>query len=135
MHIKLICIFLAALILSACTGAMSFIPRSGGSVLTATYEDGTGQTMVTIPLPSGEVLKGTLIWIPPGGSISTAFATTDQDSVSATGVTTGNTGMYIGSIAGNQGTTMRIELLCNTWTMKCVGSGKASSGDIYDIQR
>jgi hypothetical protein len=47
----------------------------------------------------------------------------------------GNKGMFVGSIVGDRGTTMRIELLCNAWTGKCVGAGQTSEGVVYDIQR
>lgn len=30
---------------------------------------------------------------------------------------------------------MRIELMCNTFTMRCVGAGQTSDGTRYDIQR
>jgi len=30
---------------------------------------------------------------------------------------------------------MRVELLCNAFTGKCVGLGKSNSGEVFDIQR
>ena len=122
-------------ILSACAGNMTFIPRAGGQALKANYEDGMGQTTINVVLPSGETLQGSLIWIPPGGSISTALVTTGQGSAVASGMASGNKGMYVGSVVGDRGTTMRIELLCNAFTGKCVGAGQTSDGVIYDIQR
>ncbi len=126
---------LIVFILSACAGGMTFIPRTGGQPLKANYQDGMGQTTINVALPSGETLQGSLIWIPPGGRISTALVTTGKGSAVATGMVSGNTGMYIGSVVGDRGTTMRIELLCNAWTGKCVGAGQTSNGVIYDIQR
>ena len=114
---------------------MTFIPRTGGQPLKANYQDSMGQTTISVALPSGETLQGNLIWVPPGGGISTAIVTTGQKSVFASGMTSGNTGMYVGSVVGDRGTTMRIELLCNVWTAKCVGAGQTSDGVIYDIQR
>ena len=122
-------------ILSACAGATTFIPRTGGQPLKASHQDGMGQTTINVLLPSGETLQGSLIWIPPGGGISTALVTTGQGSALASGMASGNKGMYVGSVVGDRGTTMRIELLCNVWTGKCVGAGQTSDGVIYDIQR
>ena len=125
---------LIILILSACAGSMTFIPRSGGQPLIAKYQDGMGQTTISVVMPNGESLQGNLIWIPPGGGVSTTLITTGQGSAFASGMTLGNTGVYVGSIVGNRGTTMRIELLCNTWTGKCVGAGQTSHGEIFNIQ-
>jgi hypothetical protein len=134
-RVKINFVLFIAFIFSACTGHMTFIPRTGGQALKATYQDGMGQTTINIVLPSGETLQGSLIWIPPGGGISTAIVTTGQGSAVASGMASGNTGMYVGSVVGDRGTNMRIELLCNTWTGKCVGAGQTSDGVIYDIQR
>jgi len=113
---------------------MAFIPRSGGQPLKANYQDSMGQTTISVVLPSGETLQGNLIWLPSGG-VSTALVTTGQGSAVASGMSAGNKGMYAGSIVGDRGTTMRIELLCNGWTGKCVGAGQTSEGVVYDIQR
>lgn len=123
------------LTLSGCSGAMTLIPRSGGQPIQADYNDGMGNTVVTTQLPGGETLKGKLIWIPPGGTISTALLSTNQGAGYATGMTTGNKGMYIGAIAGDRGTTMRIELLCNAFTGGCAGVGQTDDGALYDIVR
>ena len=131
----LLFVLLIVFILSACAGSMTFIPRTGGLPLKANYQDGMGQTTISVVLPNGETLQGNLIWIPPGGGVSTALVTNGQGSALASGMTSGNTGMYVGSIVGDRGTTMRIELLCNTWTGKCVGAGQTSEGVVYDIQR
>lgn len=134
-HMKTFSGLLIVFMLSACAGGMTFIPRTGGAPLKATYQDSMGQTKINVILPSGETLQGELIWIPPGGQISTALVSTGQGSAVASGMSSGNKGMYVGSIVGDEGTTMRIELLCNAWTGKCVGAGQTSSGIIYDIQR
>lgn len=84
---------------------------------------------------SGEVLKGRLTWIPPGGAISLTLITVNNVSGTATGMSTGNKGIYIGTLVGNKGTTMRVELLCNVFTRKCVGLGQSNSGEVFDIQR
>ena len=133
--VKICFALLIVFILSACAGSMTFIPRTGGQLFKANYQDGMGQTTISVVLPSGETLQGSLIWIPPGGGISTAFVTTGQGSAVASGMASGNTGMYVGSVIGDRGTTMRIELLCNAWTGKCVGAGQTSEGVVYDIQR
>lgn len=132
---KRIALILLFFTLSGCSGTMTFIPRSGGQPIQADYSDGMGNTVVTTRLPSGETLKGKLIWIPPGGSISTAFLSINQGAVSATGMTTGNKGMYVGAIAGDRGTTMRIELLCNAFAGGCAGVGQTNDGALYDIIR
>lgn len=123
------------LLLAACTGGMTVIPRAGGQPATASYQDGMGQTTVTMKLPTGETLNGNLIWIPPGGGVSTTIITTDQGSALGTGMSSGNKGMYIGTIAGDRGSTMRIELLCNAFTGRCVGVGQTNTGTLYDIQK
>lgn len=133
--VKIFFAFLAIIALYSCAGNMTLIPRNGGQSLKATYQDTMGQTTICIVMPSGETLQGNLIWIPPGGGISTAIVSTGQSSAIASGMHSGNTGMYVGSVAGDRGTTMRIELLCNVWTGKCVGAGQTSEGAIYDIQR
>ena len=132
---KICFVLLIVFALSACAGHMTLIPRTGGQALKATYQDGMGQTTISIVLPSGETLKGSLIWLPPGGGISTAIVTTGQGSAVASGMASGNTGMYAGSVVGDSGTNMRVELFCNVWTGKCVGAGQTSDGGIYDIQR
>ena len=135
-RVKICFALLTVFAISACaSGSMTFIPRAGGQPLKANYQDDMGQTTISAVLPSGETLQGDLIWIPPGGGISTTIVTTGQGSAVTSGMASGNTGMYIGSVVGNRGTTMRIELLCNTWTGKCVGAGQTSEGVVYDIQR
>lgn len=122
-------------LLVGCAGGLTVIPRGGGLPASASYQDGMGQTTLAIKLPSGETLHGNLIWIPPGGSVSTAIITTDQGSALGTGISSGNKGMYVGTIIGDRGTTMRIELLCNAFTGRCVGVGQTNGGALYDIQR
>jgi len=123
-------------ILSACAaGTMTFIPRSGGQALKANYENSRGRKTINIVLPGGETFQGNLIWIPPGGHISTTIVSTGQTSAVASGMSSGDTGIYLGSIVGDRGTTMRIELLCNVWTARCVGAGQTNEGFIYDIQQ
>ena len=121
--------------LSSCAGGLTVIPRSGGSPVSASYKESWGQTALTIKLPSGETLQGNLIWIPPGGGVSTVIVNSEKGSAVGSGISTGNKGMYAGSIIGDRGTTMRIELMCNTFTGRCVGAGQTSDGALYDIQR
>jgi len=123
------------LVLMGCAGGLTVIQRSGGLVLPAIYEDSFGETQVTVTMTNGEVLKGRLTWIPPGGGISSTLITVNNVSGTATGMSTGNKGMYIGTLVGNKGTTMRVELLCNAFTGKCVGLGQSNSGEVFDIQR
>ena len=118
-----------------CSGGLTVIPRTGGSPVSASYQDGVGQTTLTMELPSGETLRGNLIWIPPSGGVSTAVVSTNQASAFGSGLSSGNKGMYMGTIVGDRGTAMRIELLCNAFTGRCVGTGQASDGAVYDIQR
>jgi hypothetical protein len=133
MRVAFVAVFL---VLVGCAGGgLTVVQRSGGLVLPATYDDGFGETQVTVTMDSGEVLKGRLTWIPPGGGISSTLITVNNVSGTATGMSTGNKGMYIGTLVGNKGTTMRVELLCNAFTGKCVGLGQSNSGEIFDIQR
>lgn len=122
-------------ILLGCGGSMAVIPRSGGQPLQASFQDGVGQTSVVITLTTGEVLQGNLIWIPPGGEVTTVVLSTNYGSGFGSGMSTGTRGYYIGTIAGSRGSVMRIEMMCNTFTMRCVGAGRTSDGTVYDIQR
>ena len=133
MRVALVALFLV--FMGCAGGGLTVIQRSGGLVLPATYEDGFGETQVTVTMDSGEVLKGRLTWIPPGGGISSTLITVNNVSGTATGMSTGNKGMYIGTLVGNKGTTMRVELLCNAFTGKCVGLGQSNSGEVFAIQR
>lgn len=121
--------------LFGCSGGLTVIPRSGGKPVSASYQDGVGQTTLTMELPNGEILHGNLIWIPPSGGVSTAVLATNQNSAFGSGMSSGNKGMYMGTIVGDRGTVMRIELLCNAFTGRCVGAGQTNDGVIYDIQR
>jgi hypothetical protein len=123
------------LILLGCGGSMTVIPRSGGQPLQASFQDGVGQTSVVIMLPTGEVMQGSLIWIPPGGQVTTVVLSTTYGAGFGSGMSSGTRGYYIGSIAGSRGTVMRIEMMCNTFTMRCVGAGRTNDGTEYDIQR
>ncbi len=64
-----------------------------------------GETEVIVTMPDNEVLKGRLTWIPPGGSVGTVLLTDNTGSlVLGSGMTSGNKGMYIGTIVGDRGT-------------------------------
>lgn len=133
MRVAFIAVLLVFMV--GCAGDLTVVQRSGGLVLPATYDDGFGETQVTVTMNSGEVLRGRLTWIPPGGRISSTLVTVNNVSGTATRMSTGDKGMYIGILVGNKGTTMRVELLCNAFTGKCVGLGQSNSGEIFDIQR
>lgn len=47
--------------LVGCAGGLTVIPRAGGSPISASYQDGMGQTALTMKLPTGEILHGNLI--------------------------------------------------------------------------
>jgi len=133
-RLSFIMVFLA-MTMGCAAGGLTVIQRSGGLVLPASYEDSIGETHVTVSMANGEELKGRLTWIPPGGGLSSTLITVNNVSGSATGMSSGNKGMYIGTLVGNRGTTMRVELLCNAFTGKCVGLGQSNTGEIFDIQR
>ena len=133
---KLGTVLLVFNLISCASGNLTVIQRSGGNILKSEYSDSMGETEVTVTMPDKEILKGTLIWIPPNSNLGTVLVANNAGGQAfGTGISSGNKGMYIGTIVGNNGTTMRIELLCNTWTGKCVGSGQSNMGEIYDIQR
>lgn len=91
MRLALVALFL---VLVGCAGgSLTVIQRSGGLVLPATYDDGFGETHVAVTMNSGEVLKGRLTWIPPGGAISLTLITVNNVSGTATGMSTGNKGI------------------------------------------
>lgn len=133
--IKIIFVVLTASIM-ACAGVrnLTVINRSEGVVLNAFYEPGWGETQVTVTMTNSEILKGRLTWIPPNGGISTTLMTANNVSGTATGMSIDNKGMYIGTLVGNKGTTMRVELLCNAFAGTCVGIGQSNLGNVYDIQ-
>ncbi|MEA3224190.1 MAG: hypothetical protein U9P49_13645 [Thermodesulfobacteriota bacterium] len=123
------------LLLMGCAGNLTFIPRGAGDVIQGSYSDGMGQTTIKMSLPSGEMFQGKLIWIPPRSVMSSGIATIGSTPIMATGMSSGNTGMYMGTVVGDRGTKMKIQLLCNAWTGKCIGVGVTSDGTEYDIQR
>ncbi|MET0000062.1 MAG: hypothetical protein ABW125_11745 [Candidatus Thiodiazotropha lotti] len=122
-------------LLSGCGGTLTVISMGEGKVLPATYVDSIGETAITINLPDGEILEGDLIWIPPGGTMTTGTVMTPNGTALTSGMSSGNKGMYLGTIIGNKGTVMDIEMLCNAFTGSCVGQGKTNSGAMYRIQR
>ena len=126
---------LLVLIIGCAGGVLTVTQKSGGTVLPATYEDGIGRMLVTVNMANGEVLKGRLTWTPPGGKVSTTLITVNNTPEMATGKLPGNKGMYIGDLAGNKGTTMKVELLCDPLTGQCVGLGQSNSGEVFDIHR
>lgn len=127
-------VILLLLMTTSCGGKLTVIPNTGGLPVEASYSDGFGKTSIRIKLPSDEVLKGDLIWIPPGGQISSAFIT-GQNPLSGVAVSSGNKGMLVGTIYGDRGTVMKIWLLCNAFTGHCVGTGQTNDGVVYNIQK
>ena len=128
-------VLLVVLLFCGCaTRKLIVIPRGPGNVAQGYYEDGFGASDVEITLSSGEILKGRLIWIPPKTVKGAGIVMIGSKPIVGTGISSGNTGMLSGTIVGNRGMKMRIQLLCNTMTGRCVGVGVASDGTEYDIQ-
>lgn len=76
------------------------------------YNDGFGTREVDAISSSGERFIGMLIWIKDPGS----------------------SGRYRGALTGDKGRTLSVELECNTFTTRCVGSAKSNTGQMFHIE-
>ena len=76
------------------------------------YEDGSGTRDIQATSSTGENFVGTLIWIKdPGPS-----------------------GRYRRALIGDKGRTLQVEMECNVWTTKCVGTAMDNTGAGFFIQ-
>lgn len=111
-------------------------------VLTATFiSSGTGHGSITIPLPSGEILKGEFSVVRGGtigfGSIiANAYGTGGYASGSALGTGYSMQGASHGmaSAVGDKGTSMQCEFYNDNWSGHGYGACKASTGTLYRLQ-
>jgi len=110
MH-KIIGIVITLIFLAGCSGGLKAVSMDQSEQIAFNYNDGFGTREVNAISSSGERFVGTLIWIKDLGS----------------------SGRYRGSVIGDKGRTLSVELECNTFTTKCVGTAKASTGQMFSI--
>lgn len=114
---------------------LTLIPRGEGTPIDGNIDAGVGYADVKIGLPSGEMFQGRLIWLTPQSVMNSGIVTTGSQSFAMMGLSQNNTAMYMGTITGNKGTKMRIQLYCNASTLRCIGTGITNDSVEYDIQR
>ena len=99
-------------LLFACQGSMHAISVDQRETLAVSYSDGMGTRDIRAVSSEGETFSGTLIWIKDPGT----------------------SGRYLGALIGDKGRTLQIELECNTFTAKCVGTARDNNGYIFFIK-
>lgn len=109
--LKIIGIAITLSFLSGCAGGLKAVSMDQSEQISVNYNDGFGTREIDAISSSGERFIGTLIWIKDPGS----------------------SGRYRGAVIGDKGRTLSVELECNTFTTKCVGTAKASTGQMFSI--
>jgi hypothetical protein len=102
----------AVVILTNCGGGWKAVSVDQNEQISMEYNKKFGTAEVDAISSSGERFNGTLIWIPDSGY----------------------SGRYRGSLIGNKGRRLSVELECNIGTGQCVGTAKANTGQIFHIQ-
>ena len=127
----------AIVILLVCFGCatskLTLIPLDKNDPIEGIVERSVGEANVTLNMPSGESIAGTMIWFRPGQSATVGVATVDGKTATAMGGNTGGSAMYVGTLIGNKGTKLKIDLLCNSFTIKCTGTAIANDGKTYNV--
>lgn len=122
-------------LLSGCAGSLVIVPRAGGAPVPASWKTGFSDLKVTATMPDGEIMNGKLTWLPPAGVVGAGFYSFGGNYGNSAAVASGTQGRYMGSLIGDKGTNMRIEIIANAFTGKGVGIGKTSDGRLFDIQK
>jgi hypothetical protein len=130
LHLSVVLMFLTCF---ACTTSrLVLIPPDNNAPVEGVVQRSAGEASVQIIMPTGENVTGTMIWIKPGGGPTAGVANVGGTTVTAMTGNVGGNAMYIGTLIGNKGTKMRMELLCNAFTVKCTGVAIANDGRTYD---
>ena len=115
------------------TSRLVLIPPDKGEPIEGLVQRSVGEANVRIIMPTGENITGTIIWIAPGQGPTVGLATIGGTTVTAMGGNVGGDAMYVGTLIGDKGTKMQMELLCNAFTVKCTGVAFANDGKTYNV--
>lgn len=127
-------IFFILLSCFACaTSKLILIPPDEKEPIEGLVKRSVGEANVTLIMPTGENVKGTLIWIKPGQGPIVGVANIDGTTATAMAGNVGGNAMYVGTLMGDRGTKMKMELLCNAFTIKCTGVAICNDGRIYNV--
>lgn len=91
---------------------MKAISGNQNETIKILYEDGFGTRDIKATSSTGENFIGTLIWIKDAGAA----------------------GRYRGALIGDKGRTLQVEMECNTFTTKCVGTARDNTGAGFFIR-
>ncbi len=133
MHKILFAIAIVLFCFGCATSKLTLIPSDKNDPIEGSVERSFGEATVTLPMPSGEHITGTMIWIKPGQGPTVGVATVGGKTAAAIGGDAGGNAMYIGTLIGDKGTKLRIDLLCNAFTIKCTGTAVANDGRTYSV--
>lgn len=103
---------LAVIFFAGCGGNMRAISADQSETIKIAYQDGAGTREIQATSSAGENFIGTLIWIKVAGP----------------------SGRYRGALIGDKGRTLQVEMECNTWTTKCVGTARDNTGAGFFIR-
>ena len=106
------CFVLAAMFLAGCGGSMRAISTDQSETIKISYQDDFGTRDIQATSSAGENFIGTLIWIKDAGTA----------------------GRYRGALTGDKGRTLQVEMECNTFTTKCVGTARDNTGAGFFIR-
>jgi len=112
-------IFFIFLFCSACTIKVILIPPDENSPIVGSVQRSVGEASVSIIMPTGEHLEGTLIWVEQGKGSVVGIANIDGKTATVMVSNVGGNAMYIGTLVGDKGAKLKMELICNSFTVKC----------------
>lgn len=135
---KNICHILFILYISLCcyactTSKLILIPPDENTSFEGSVQRSVGEANVSLVMPTGENVNGTLIWIKPDQGPVVGVATIDGKTATAMGGNIGGNAMYIGTLIGDKGTKLKMELICNAFTVKCTGVAVSNDGRTYNV--
>jgi hypothetical protein len=134
---KILYVFIIVFILlsffACATSRLVLIPSDKAEPIEGSVQRSVGEANVKIIMPTGENITGTMIWIQPGQGPAVGLATIGGATVTAMGGNVGGNAMYVGTLVGDRGTKMKMELLCNAFTVKCTGVAIANDGKTYNV--
>ncbi len=107
-----VCLALALILVCGCGGSMRGISADQRETIRISYQDGFGTRDIQATSSAGEKFIGTLVWIKDIGAV----------------------GRYKGALVGDSGRTLQVEMECNTFTAKCVGTARDNTGALFFIR-
>ena len=125
-------VFISLSCFACATSRLVLIPPDKNEPIEGLVQHSVGEANVKIIMPTGENITGTMIWIAPGQGPTVGVATIGGTTVTAMGGNVGGNAMYVGTLMGDKGTKMKMELLCNAFTVKCTGVAIANDGRTYN---